>query len=149
MATLDIQTTAGAIIAIGPEAATLDEVGYGAVSVEEIGYVTDIGSLGKLFNTATLTPLAGRQVIERKTSFNLQHPELALAISDTNAGQLACEAAVDTDDCYTIKITRQNGAVIYFTAQVSGFTVTFGTDEFENGSISLLSQSEPLKVAAP
>ena len=149
MADLDIQTTSGAVIAIGPEPATLDEAGFDAVAVEDIGFVTDIGSIGKLFNTATLSPLATRQVIERKTSYNLQHPELGLAISDTNAGQLACEAAVDTDDCYTIKITRQNGAVIYFTAQVNGFTVTFASDEFENGSISLLAQSDPLKVPAP
>lgn len=145
---MGIQTTGGAVISIGPAPATLDAVGFAAVVVDAIGEVTSIGTLGKIWNTATHTPMAGEQVIEKKTSYNLQHPELALAIDDINPGQLAAEAANDTHLSYTIKITRQNGDAIYFTAQVSGFTVSFDTDSFENGSISLLSQTAPLKVAA-
>jgi len=145
----DIQTTAGSVIAIGPAPATFDLAGYDAVSVEDIGEVTDIGDIGKLFNTATHTPLAGRQVVEKKTSYNLQHPSLTLAIADSNQGQIDAKAALESDDCYTIKITRQDLSVIYFSAQVSGFVVSFTTDAFENGSISLLSQTAPLPKPAP
>ena len=143
-----IQTTSGTTISIGPTPATLTAVDFALVAVEQIGEVTDIGTIGKIFNTATHTALDRRQVIEKKTSYNLQHPTLALAIDDVNDGQIAAEAAVDTDLSYTIKVTRQDGAVVYFTAQVKGFTVTWGTDAFENGSIELLSQSDPIKVAA-
>lgn len=145
----NITTTAGTTIAIGPSPATLDQAGYEAVTTELIGEVTDIGELGKLFNTATHTPLAGRAVVEKKTSYTRQNPTLALAIDDADVGQIAAEAALETDDCYTIEITRQTGAKIYFTAQVSSFTVSFATDAFENGSITLLPQSDNVKVAAP
>ena len=145
----NINTTAGTTIAIGPSPATLDQAGFDAVSVDLIGEVTSIGSVGKLFNTATHTPLAGRAVVEKKTSYTRENPELALAIDDADVGQIAAEAALETDDCYTIKIVRQTGAIIYFTAQVSSFTVSYDTDEFENGSIALLSQSDVVKVAAP
>lgn len=145
----NITTTAGTTIAIGPSPATLDQAGYEAVTTELIGEVTDIGELGKLFNTATHTPLAGRAVVEKKTSYTRQNPTLALAIDDADAGQIAAEAALEADDCYTIEITRQTGAKIYFTAQVSSFTVSFATDSFENGSITLLPQSDNVKVAAP
>lgn len=141
-------TTSGAVISIGPEATTKDESGYEAVAVEDIGGVTNIGSFGKIWNTATVTPLAEDQVIELKTSFNFQHPELTLAIDGENAGQIAAEAANETKLFYTIKVTKQNGDKFYITAQVSGFNVDFSVDSFENGSISLLSQTARVKVAA-
>jgi hypothetical protein len=144
----NVQTTAGTTIAIGPAPGTFDEAGYEAVSVDIIGEITDIGEIGKIFNTASHTPLSGRAVIERKTSYTRQSPTLALAIDEADVGQIAAEAALESDDCYTIKITRQNGDKIYFSAQVSSFTVSFSTDSFENGSITLLPQSDNLKVAA-
>jgi hypothetical protein len=149
MSCSNLQTTAGIVISIGPAPATFDQAGFEAVTVQPIGEVTSIGSIGKLYNTATHTPLAGRAVIEKKTSYTRENPELALAIDDADAGQIAAEAAVDSDDCYTIKIERQSGAVIYFAAQVSSFTVSYDTDEFENGSIALLTQTDTVKVAAP
>ena len=146
---MGIQTTAGVVIKIGSAPATLDKAGYLAVTDSEaIGEVTDIGAVGKMFNTATHNPMATRGIIEKKTSFNYQHPALALAIDEANAGQAACDAAVETDDSYTITIIKQNGDAIFFTAQVKGFTVTFATDAFENGSIDLLTQSDRVKATA-
>lgn len=143
---MSLQTTSGTTISIGPAPATLSAAGFEDVSVEQIAEVTDIGTIGKIFNTATHTALDRRQVIERKTSYNLQHPTLAIAADEENAGQADCEAAVDTDSDYTIKITRQNGDAVYFTAQVKSFTLTWGTDAFENGSIELLAQTDYIKV---
>ena len=145
---MNYSTTSGAVIAIGPEAATKDAAGYEAVTVLDIGGVTNIGAFGKVWNTATLTPLADEQVIELKTSFNLQHPELTLAIDVDSEGQAAAEAANDTHLFYTIKVTKQNGDAFFVTAQVSGFSVDFSADSFENGTISLLAQTARIKVPA-
>lgn len=142
------RTTGGAIISIGPYPATLDAIGFAAVAVEPIGEVTSIGTLGLVWNTATHNPLATEQVVEKKTSYNLQHPELALAIDDVNQGQIDAEAASLVHTMYTIKITRQGGDAIYLTAQVSSFTYSFDSDAFENGAIALLSQTLPLKIPA-
>lgn len=143
------QTTGGVIIAIGAAPATKDEAGFAAVAVEAIGEVTDIGEVGKMWSTATHSALAKAQVLEKKTSFQLQALTLPLAIDDTNQGQIDAKAANDTYLDYTIKITRQDGAVLYFTAQVSGFVVSFSFDSFENGTITLLPQDVPLPIAAP
>ena len=145
----DVRTTAGTTIAIGPAPATFDEAGFAAVSYDLIGEVASIGTIGNTYNTATRTPLADRAVIETKTSYTRGNPELGLAISDSDPGQIAARAALNSDDCYSIKITRQSGAIIYLAAQVSAFTVTFDTDEYENGSIMLLAQSDNINVAAP
>ena len=142
------QTTSGARIAIGPLPATLDLPGFTAVITEDIGGVTDIGAIGKLWNTASISPLADEQVIELKTSYNLQHPELTLALDEGNAGQDAALAASEVHDKYTILITRQDGERIYFTSQVTSFTSEFGNHDFENGSIGLLAQTAPVKGPA-
>jgi len=142
-------TTAGMSVSIGPAPATLDQVGFDAVAVDEIGEVSDITDIGKIFNTATRTPLSSRAVIEQKTSYTRQNPTLTFGPSDDDAGQVAAEAALESDDCYTIKFVRQNGAIIYITAQVSAFTVSYASDSYEAGSMTLLAQSDPVKVAAP
>jgi hypothetical protein len=145
---MGFQTTTGAFMSIGPAPATLDAAGFGAVAVDKIGGVTDMGAMGKVFNTATLTPMDTKAVIEKKTSYVRQSPDVALAIDDADTGQIAAAAALETYDSYTIKVTRQNGDAIYFTAQVASFTYTQATDAFENGSIKLLPQSDLVKVAA-
>jgi hypothetical protein len=139
-------TTAGTTIAIGPSPAANTAAAFGAVTLKLIGEITSIGEVGKTYNTATRTPLASRAVIEKKTSYTRSSPSLSLAIADDDAGQIAAKEALDSDDCYTICITRQNGSKKYFTAQVSAFTVSYDTDEFENGSITLLAQSDVIEV---
>lgn len=142
---MGLKTTGGMIIAIGPAPATVDLAGFQAVAVEDIGEVTDIGAIGKIWNSASHNPLATSQVIEKKTSYNLQHPELTLALDEENQGQIDADVANDGFTDHTIKITRQNGDAIFFVAEVSGFTSSFASDSFENGSISLLAQTQPLK----
>lgn len=143
------QTTGGTIVSIGPAPATKDQAGFEAVTVVAIGEATEIGDIGKLWNTATHSALAKAQVLEKKTSFQLAAITIPLAIDDSNQGQIDARAANETYLDYTIKITRQNGAVIFFTAQVSGFVESYTFDSFENGTLTLLPQDVPLPIAAP
>jgi hypothetical protein len=143
------QTTSGITVSIGAAPATLDAAGFNAVSVQLIGEVTDFGELGKVFNTATYTPLADRAVVEKKTSYNRMHPSMSVAIDDDDAGQQAALVALDNDLSHTIKVVRQDGAIKYVTAQITSFPTAFATDSFELGTIALLVQSDVVNVAAP
>ena len=145
-------TTNGLTVAIGPLASTLDQAGYDAVSYEVLGEITDPGTLTKTWNIASYTPsngIDGRAVVQKKTSYTRSPVTLALAALDGDVGQADAEAANDSDDCFSIRYTRQNGAIIYFSAQVTDFSKGFPNDAFETLAITLLPQSDGVVVAAP
>ena len=146
---MPVQTTSGTTVSIGPAPATLDQAGFDAVTVVLLGEVTDFGELGKTFNIASYTPLASRAVVEKKTSYNRMHPSMTVAVDDDDTGQIAAKVALDDDLDRTIKVTRQDGAIKYVTAQISAFTTAFATDSFELATIALLVQSDVVDVAAP
>lgn len=144
------RTSAGTTIAIGPAPATYDAAGFGAVSYDIIGEVTDAGEYGKVYNLVTHNPLADRKTIKKKGSYNNGSITLQLAIDEDDAGQIAALAASDSDDSYSIQVTKQNGAIDYFTAQVMSFTDNIGgVDNIESGSIQLEIDNDIVKVAAP
>ena len=144
------RTSAGTIIAIGPAPATYDEAGFAAVTALPIGEVTDAGEYGKVYNLVTHNPLANRQTKKFKGSYNNGSVTLQIAQDEVDTGQLAAKAASDSDDSYTIKVTKQNGAIDYFTAQVMSFTDAIGgVDSIEGGSIQLEIDNDIIPIAAP
>jgi len=144
------RTSAGTIISIGAAPATYDQVGFDAVIVSPIGEVTDAGEYGKVYNLVTHNPLATRKTVKKKGSYNNGSVTLQIAQDEDDAGQIAALAASDSDDSYTIKVTKQNGAIDYFTAQVMSFTDAIGgVDSIEGGSIQLEIDNDIIKVAAP
>ena len=144
------RTSAGTQIAIGVAPATYDPAGFGAVSYDQIGEVTDAGEYGKVYNLVTHNPLADRKTKKFKGSYNNGSITLQLAQDETDAGQVAATAAVDSDDSFSIRVTKQNGAIDYFTAQVMSFTDAIGgVDSIEGGSIQLEIDNDIIKVAAP
>jgi hypothetical protein len=144
------RTSAGTVISIGPAPATFDAAGYGAVTIAPIGEVTDAGEYGKVYTLVTHNPLADRKTIKKKGSYNNGSITLQLAIDEADAGQIAAIAAQDSDDSYTIKVTKQNGSADFFTAQVMSFTTSIGgVDSIEGGSITLEIDNDIVKVAAP
>ena len=152
-AALAPQTTNGLTVAIGPLAATLDQAGFDAVSYDLIGEMTEAGTLTKAWNTASYTPYSGaggsRATVELKTSYARTAVTINVALFDSDAGQNAAEAANELDTCFSIRYTRQDGAIIYFSAQVTQFDKGFPLDAFETAAITLLPQSDGIKVAAP
>jgi hypothetical protein len=145
------RTSAGTLIAIGAAPATYDSGGFAAVpDYTTIGEITDAGEYGKVFNLVTHNPLATRQTKKFKGSFNNGSITLQLAQDEVDVGQVAATAAVDSDDSFSIRVTKQNGAIDYFTAQVMSFTDTIGSvDSIEGGSIQLEIDNDIIKVAAP
>ena len=144
------RTSAGTTISIGPAPSTYDAAGFGAVTYAVIGEVTDAGEYGKVYNLVTHNPLADRKTIKKKGSYNNGSITLQLATDEEDAGQIAALAASESDDSYSIKVVKQNGAIDYFTAQVMSFTNNIGgVDNIEGGSIQLEIDNDIVKVAAP
>jgi hypothetical protein len=106
-------TTAGTKVYIGTTASNGLTDTY-----TEIGEVTSISPYGKTFNEVTHTPLATRGVRKHKGSFNDGNLELEMAEVPDDAGQIALEAALETDFDYNFKI-EQNDEVAPVSATVT------------------------------
>ena len=132
-------TSAGTTIAIGDaEPATYDKAGFEALSWTVIGEVTDIPEFGRLYNLVTHNPLAGRQTVKRKGSFNDGSLTIQYAIDETDAGQTAIEALIDSDVNQSIRVVLQSTKHIYFVAQIMSNPITIGTvDNITTKSVQL------------
>lgn len=139
------ETVAGSTLAVSTSApATYDSSGYGALTFTTVGEITDLGTaLGRQYNTTSHSPIATRQVIEKKGSYRLGTLELMMAWDQSDAGQDLCRAAALNDTVLSVKVTKQGGDIRYFTAQVSKFVENFGTvDNVVNGAMTLLLQKD-------
>lgn len=143
---MGFQTVAGSTLACSTSApATYDAAGYGALSYTTIGEITDLGgNLGREYNIVSHSPVATSQVIEKKASYRLGSQDIVLAWDQSDAGQdLLRAAANDADDVLSFKLTKQNGDIRYFTAQVSKFLENFGgADNVNQGMVTLLRQTD-------
>ncbi len=135
---MPVQTSAGTTIGIGSAPATYDLLGFGAVTFDLIGEVTDAGEYGKVYNLVTLNTLANRGTQKFKGSYNNGSISLQLALSVLDVGQIAALAASNADTSYSIAVTKQDGKIDYFTAKVMSFTTSVGSvDSIESGTIQL------------
>lgn len=148
----NVMTSAGSTIALTATApATFDASGYGALTYTTIGEVTDLGEFGKVYAVVTHNPLASRNTVKRKGSYNNGSVAIQLALDEDDAGQTLAETALDSDDSYTFEVTLQNGAVYYFTAQVTSFPIQVGSvDQITTATLNVEIDSDDIvKVAAP
>lgn len=144
---LNFETVAGTTVSVcNAIPATFDAAGYGALAWSLTGEVTDVGNgsgLGRQYNTTTHSPVASRQVIEKKGSFKLGEFGLMLAWDEADAGQDILRSVAFTDTVISVKITKQGGNARYFTAQVSEFTENFGkVDDVNVGKVVFLRQTD-------
>lgn len=110
--------------------ATYDAAGFEALTWTEVGEMTELPSHGKVYNIINHNPLATRQTIKRKGSYDNGEMTVPYAFDPTgDAGQALLEAAVDSDASYSFRIDIQNPAVNseYFTAQVTSRPMIIGS----------------------
>lgn len=119
-------TSAGSSIAIGLPAASDTLAAFQAVSYTVINEITDLSSFGKVYNQVTHNPLATRQTIKRKGSYDNGTISLQMAYAPSDAGQTMLTAAVNSDDSYSYRVTLQDGTIFYFGAQAMSRTVEIG-----------------------
>jgi hypothetical protein len=130
--------------------ATYTESGYDALTWTKIGEITNVGSvLGREYNTSTHAPVDSAQQIEKKGSFKLGSAEFMMGWDEEDAGQIIVDAASRSYSVLSFKLEKQDGALRYFTAQVSKFVENNGAvDDNVQGALTLLRQTDTIRVAA-
>lgn len=129
---------------------TYDAAGFATLTWVKIGEITDVGTVtGREYNTSTHAPVDLAQQIEKKASYKLGVSEFKCGWDEHDAGQILVGAASENYSIPSFMLVKQDGAIRYFTAQVSKFTEDNGTvDSVVQGSITLLRQRDTIRVAA-
>ena len=141
-------TTNGITLAFGPLASTIDVAGFAAIGALwiDVAEITDIGELTKNWETDTYVPYTGsggsRASVQKKTSYTRSPITITAGLIAGDAGQADVEAANDVDTCYSVRLTRQSGGIIYFSTQVSGFSKSFPNGGHETITMTFLPQSD-------
>ena len=146
-----IQTVANSALFISAAAPlTFDAAGFAALAWTKIGEITDMGTVtGREYNTSTHAPIDTAQQTEKKASYKLGSSEFKCGWDDDDAGQILADAASRDYTSPSFKVVKQDGAIRYFTAQVSKFVEENGTvDNNVTGSLTLLRQTDTVRVAA-
>lgn len=141
-------TSAGSSIAIGSPPATVTLAGFLAVAdFTEIAEVTDIGEFGKKYNQVTHSPLATRQIIKRRGSYDNGTATIQMAYAPTDPGQIKLAAALATDVSQSYRVKLQDNTTFYFTAQAMGNPISVGgVDSITSASCDLEVDSEVFKA---
>jgi hypothetical protein len=134
-----VHTAAGASIGISASApATFNVAGYDALTLTNVGEVTDLGEFGREYALVTHNPLATRATIKRKGSYNEGQISLQLALDADDAGQILLRAASESDADHYFGITDQDGTVYFFPAQVMSFKINVGSvDNIVTATVTL------------
>jgi hypothetical protein len=124
----DAFTSAGTTIGVSAALpATFDAAGFGALTFTDIGEVVDGGELGRVYEVVKHNPLATRETIKRKGSFDSGSLSLQMARVPSDAGQAILVAAVDSDASHSFEVTLQDGTILWFTAQIFSYLTKIGT----------------------
>ena len=124
--------------------ATQTSTAFAALTWTAVGELTDIGTvLGREYNTSTHAPIGSAQQTDKKASYKLGNADFTCAWIEGDAGQVMIAAAANSNAIYSFKVTKQDGTLRYFTAQVMKFTETMGTvDNIVQGQFTLLRQTD-------
>lgn len=136
---MSVRTSAGSTLAVTASApSSFDVAGYGALTYQLIGEITDFGEFGREYNLVTHNPVGNRGTVKRKGSFNEGSMNMTLGLDTDDAGQIVMKSAVQSDNNYSFKLTTQNGDIYYFQAQVMSFKVGVGNvDSITSATVML------------
>ncbi|MEH3087724.1 MAG: hypothetical protein PGN26_14590 [Xylophilus ampelinus] len=119
---------------------------FAALTYTEIGEVVDLDSVvGREYNPVEHAPLKSAQRVRKKGSYSLPDATVNVAWDDADAGQILVKTASENNNIYSIKVTKQDGKLRYFTAQVSKFVENIGSvDDKVTGQITFLRQTDTI-----
>ena len=144
-------TSAGAIVAIGTNAADPLTDTY-----TDIAEIVGVPNFGKEYNVVEHRPLADRQIKKVKGSYNEgSNIEMNLARDLKDPGQIAAEAALDSDDVYNISITLNDDpndgtasapSVIYLPSLIVAFPINLNDVDSVIGGLIRLEVTRPIQI---
>lgn len=145
---MTVMTTAGSSFALSAGVpATQDAAGYNALTYTVAGEVTDLGDLGKTYNTVTHNPVSSRRVQKIKGSYNNGTMTIKMGKDFSDAGQILMATARDSDASFAFRLTLQNGKKMYYQGLVSAFTTQVGTvDQVTGGTVMIEIVSDIVEV---
>lgn len=119
-------SAAGTTIGIASgDPATFDGAGFAALSFDLIGKIKNAGEFGKTFELIRNNYLSQRGTEKRKGTFDAGNLTIEVDIK-TDAGQEACEAALESDLDHNFEIKFKTGVTYYVRGQVTQFTKRIG-----------------------
>lgn len=129
----DITTSAGTHIsiggvAIGSSVDTLAE--FQATSTwTELGLVESIAPFGDKSSTVTFAAINDARMRKQKGIRDAGDCDVVVGFDDTDPGQLAFNAAEETDSAYPFKVALPNGTIKYFRAFVMSQPLNVGGND--------------------
>lgn len=125
---MTVMTTAGTVLSLTATLpATQAPSDWNAIGTfVAAGEVTDLGDLGKEYNTVSHSPIGSRRVIKIKGSYNNGTQTIQMGRDFTDPGQIQFQNALSSDNDYAFRIVLQNGKKLYFQAKVSSFKYSLG-----------------------
>lgn len=144
------QTSAGLVVAISAGLpATNDAAGFAALTYSTVSGVSSVSAFGKTYNEVTFNPLNDRKTLKFKGSYDNGTISMEVAVDDADAGQVIVRSALDSDNNYSFKLTRQDGSVRYFFGRVMSFPENPGSvDSMYMATCDVSINSDVVKVAA-
>jgi len=143
-------TSAGTTIGISSTLPnTYDASGYGALSYNAVGEVTDLGEFGREYALVTHNPLGARRTVKRKGSYNDGQVAMTVARVPSDTGQADIITALDSDDPVAFEIVLQDGTTLYFAGVVMSYTTNVGSvDQITSASVMIEITTDIVEVAA-
>lgn len=138
-ASTQVATTAGSFLAVSAAIpASITASAYAALTYTEVKEATDLGEIGRVYNTVEHNPVKTRGKVKLKGSFDDGTQTIQLGWAPGDPGQAILEAALDDDDFYAFCLTHQNGTKKYYLAQVNSLPVNYGgVDNVTGTTVSL------------
>jgi hypothetical protein len=94
--------------------------------------------------------LGDRRTVKRKGSYNDGSVNLQMALDRDDSGQAILITGQDSDDSHSFEVTLQDGAIVYFTAQIMSYkTVVGSVDNIMMANTTLEIDDDIVYVAAP
>ena len=136
------QTSTGTLFAIvAASPATLDAAGFGALTYENVGEVTDVAEIGSDTAVVEHKPLATGVVEKFKGFINYGSSSVSFAKDSSDAGQAVMQSGADGANKnvqHSVRVTLQDGTFLYFTVKVFSFKITAGSSDSIVGSTSAI-----------
>ena len=130
--------------------ATYDAAGYAALQYDEVGEITDAGTLTAEYNVTEHNTVNERDIKKLKGSRDNGSQDYTLGFDDADVGQLTMQTALDSDDDYHIKIAMKSGGFIYYSGLVTKFDIIFGAaDDVVGSESSIAINKRRVYVPAP
>lgn len=149
-------TTAGTKLGVSATApATDDAAGWEALTFTDIGDITELGEVGRVYNEVTHNPVGNRKTFKFKGSFNDGNQTAVGAYVPDDAGQAILLTALDSDaDFYFALEFNDNpdgltNTILYYPAKVMSAPKSVGAvDSITTVTYQISINGSILEVAA-